>query len=275
MIVGAGRQEKGAGTVVSAESLIDRRQRILDFVSKTGVANTADLISLTGRSAMTVHRDVEFLTNQGLLRKFHGGVSAATTTVFDAGTSVRSLEHVPEKASIARVARSMVEPGNSVLLDNSSTSVAIAAELVSIPDLTIVTNFPKIVDIFAHEGEARIFVIGGEYSYRHEAMYGPPQFTGLDTFSTDVSFTSASAFDTVSTYQQDIASVEIKIAMVALAKRAVLAVDSSKFGRTSLRKCVAVKAFADVIVTEGIPKAAADAIRDVSTLHIARVNPAK
>ena len=53
-----------------------RQQRIVDHVLVAGSASAAELADLAGVSLMTVHRDVDELVRRGLVRKYHGGVSA-------------------------------------------------------------------------------------------------------------------------------------------------------------------------------------------------------
>ena len=93
---------------------------IVDHVLARGDATVAELAELTGVSLMTVHRDIAELADRGILRKYHGGVSAQPSMVFESSSDFRLHAHTDEKQALARAALSFVGPGMSVMLDDST-----------------------------------------------------------------------------------------------------------------------------------------------------------
>ena len=81
-----------------------RQQRIIDHVVSGGFASANELSNLTGVSLMTVHRDIDDLVSRGLLRKFHGGVSAQPSTVFESSSDFRLHTRTQEKEALAQEA---------------------------------------------------------------------------------------------------------------------------------------------------------------------------
>lgn len=51
----------------------DRLRRITDAVRESGQLSVAELAELTGASEMTVRRDLEVLSDQGVLERYRGG----------------------------------------------------------------------------------------------------------------------------------------------------------------------------------------------------------
>jgi len=131
----------------SLNSRTNRQREILDHVLIQGTVAYAELVNLTGKSLMTIHRDVDDLVARGLLRKFHGGVSALPTSVFESSSEFRLLRNVEKKVSLAKKAIEFIDPGMSILLDDSTSSHALAKLLVDFGPLTIVTNYLPNINI--------------------------------------------------------------------------------------------------------------------------------
>jgi DeoR/GlpR family transcriptional regulator of sugar metabolism len=97
-----------------------RQRRITERLVLVGDCSPQDLVDEFGVSLMTIHRDLDDLERRGIVRKFHGGVTAQPSGVFESQLSYRIMSHAEEKAAIAQHALAYVEPGMSVLLDDST-----------------------------------------------------------------------------------------------------------------------------------------------------------
>src|SRR5438067_45150 len=146
-----------------------RQQLITDYVVSKGSASATELAELTGVSVMTVHRDLDELSRRGLLRKFRGGVTAQPSTVFESNSEYRLNAHVEAKSAIARQAVSYVEPGMSILLDDSTSALALAKLLPRIAPLTVATNYLPTISVLKGLEDLRLIGIGGDYSSTHDS----------------------------------------------------------------------------------------------------------
>ncbi len=108
----------------------------------------ADLASEHAVSAVTVHRDLQLLSEEGLLERVRGGARslADASARIETGWNARLREAAPEKDAIAAAARELIEDGSTIFIDASSTGLALAhaIELRPPADLTLVTNSPAI-----------------------------------------------------------------------------------------------------------------------------------
>src|SRR5690606_40249922 len=147
------KTDKGAGQRAS------RQQRITDYVIGNGSASAAELAELTGVSVMTVHRDLDELARRGLLRKFRRGASAQPSTVFESNAEYRLNAHVEAKAAIARRALTYVEPGMSILRDDSTSALALAKLLTEVSPLTVVTNYLRALELLKDVGDIELRAI--------------------------------------------------------------------------------------------------------------------
>ena len=125
-----------------------RRARILERVQRDGGASLAELASEHAVSPVTVHRDLELLSGEGLLERVRGGARSLPDTRprIETAWNARVREAAREKDAIALRARELVEDGSTIFVDASSTGLALARALELRPptELTLVTNSPAI-----------------------------------------------------------------------------------------------------------------------------------
>ncbi|MET9861664.1 DeoR/GlpR family DNA-binding transcription regulator [Streptomyces smyrnaeus] len=226
-----------------------RQQQIVDHVLAKGDASVAELTELTGVSVMTVHRDIAELADRGILRKYHGGVSAQPSTVFESSSDFRLHAHTGEKEALAGAALEFVTPGMSLMLDDSTTALAFAKLLPQVGPLTVVTNYRLITEELRPVEDVRLIGIGGEYSRTHDSWIGLSALEMIKSFSVDLTVVSTSAITGTMTYHQEQEIVALKRAMREAGSVSVLLMDHSKVGRSALHRLDPVRAFDHVVLS--------------------------
>ena len=247
-----------------------RQRTLLAYVLKVGSVASAELADIAKCSLMTIHRDLDELANQGLVRKFHGGVSALPTSVFESTSAFRMRRNSESKEKIAREAIKFIEPGMSVMLDDSTTALALARLLSDFGPITVITNFRPIIEILSDSPDVQLIILGGIYSRTHDSFIGIPNMTGIENYAVDAVFLSTSTMHEGVTYHQEHNVVLMKRAMLQTGNRKFLLLDESKVGRTSLNRFAPVSDFTDVIFTEAIPNEIISQTREVTKVHIAQ-----
>ena len=125
-----------------------RRARILERVQRDGGASLAELASEHAVSPVTVHRDLELLSGEGLLERVRGGARSLPDTRprIETAWNARVREAAPRRTRSPLRARELVEDGSTIFVDASSTGLALARALELRPptELTLVTNSPAI-----------------------------------------------------------------------------------------------------------------------------------
>ncbi|HEY4005987.1 MAG TPA: DeoR/GlpR family DNA-binding transcription regulator [Pseudonocardia sp.] len=225
-----------------------RQQRIVEHVVAHGSASVTDLVELTGVSLMTVHRDLDELADRGVVRKFRGGVSAQPSTVFEASSDYRLTVQLEQKEAIARAALELIEPGSSVLLDDSTTALALARHLGKLTPLTVVTNYARTLEALKTVPGVRLICLGGDYSRTHDSYIGMPCLEAIASISVDTVCLSTSAMTSAMTYHQEQDITQIKRAMISRGERRVLLMDSSKSPRRALHQLAPVREFDHLVV---------------------------
>jgi DeoR/GlpR family transcriptional regulator of sugar metabolism len=105
-------------------SAVDRQSLIRDRVHSEGSVTVDQLVSLLGVSRMTVHRDLDVLEADAVLRKVRGGATALRSSLFESDFPFRLTSSVAAKNAIGRAAATFVDGGQAVICDESTTTMA-------------------------------------------------------------------------------------------------------------------------------------------------------
>jgi DeoR/GlpR family transcriptional regulator of sugar metabolism len=229
---------------------VQRQAEIAEHVLQHGSVSANELAEMFNVSLMTIHRDLDELERQGVVRKFRGGVSAQPSSVFESNVSFRLRAAKEEKLALARRARAMIEPGMAVMLDDSTTALEVARLLEDeAGPLTIITNFLEAIKLLSGQRGVRLLALGGEYHATHDSFLGVPCVEAIEALRVDLLFTSTSAVSGGFAYHQEQEIVLVKRAMIQSAQRSVLMVDHTKLGRAALHRVAPLRDF-DLVLTD-------------------------
>src|SRR5262249_28302064 len=160
--------EPGGSTVLVEE----RRQRVLDLVSRKGTATLGDLAQAVQASESTIRRDLDYWHQQGVLKRTHGGAIFLGASQSLPALEDRSSSQLAEKRAIARAAAARIRAGDAILLDGGTTTLEVARLLVGRP-LQIVTNSLPIANLFANSRETGLVMLGGHVYPKTGVALGP------------------------------------------------------------------------------------------------------
>src|SRR5690606_24844091 len=130
--------------------------------------------------------------------------------------------------------------------------------------LTVITNFPEIVQTLKGCDEVRLIMLGGVYNSGHEAFLGLPCIDAVSAVRADIHFSSTSAMSTREAFHSEQDVVLVKRAMMASSDRSALLMDHHKIGRTALHAVAPLAAFTDLVVDAGTPP---DTLSELAETH--------
>src|SRR5213080_3823109 len=201
----------------------------------------ADMDSLAAElrvSSSTVRRDLEQLEQMGLVKRTHGGViwvgdktSGTRPYAFDQ----RMGYQLDAKRAIAKAARALISPGQTVLIDGGTTTFYLAQELLGQP-LQLVTNSLPIANLFLNDDNVELILTGGLMYPRYGVLLGPTAEHTLSTIHTKTLFLSVAGVHNGAMYNQNLLLVQSERRMMEQAQEVVLLVDSTKFGQQALAR---------------------------------------
>ena len=173
----------------------ERRQYILAILARNGAATVRELASRFDVSLVTIRRDLDRLEKDGLIMKTHGGaVSLGVNTHAELRLSEREQQFQQEKDRIGMKAASMVHPGDTVILDEGSTCLAIARYLRVQDGITIITNGIRVAAEVLGNPKISLIVIGGICNHESAMLYGPDTEKAYSKLRADIYFMGIDAF---------------------------------------------------------------------------------
>lgn len=214
----------------------ERRHSILEHLKKQPDLSVQELAGVLGVSPGTVRNDLNALEADGRLTRVHGGAVLCDGAEFhSASFSARYQECGVEKATIARQAARLVNEGDSILLDASSTAYYVARELKDHQRLRVVTNGFDVALLLAQNPTNSVILIGGVVDA------GGASVTGLFSEQILGELRIQKAFVSCSGFSLERGMTEVHLEEAQLKRKAVEAsgqlialVDSSKFGKEDL-----------------------------------------
>ncbi len=230
---------------------LGRHQQILETAIKYGVARTKALALEFGVHEMTVRRDMDYLEQQGLLERVHGGARIIQSASQEVAYSLRAAQRTLEKQRIARAALELIEDGDTIALDSSTTALALVRILAVRKVQAIITGLDA-ANILAASGVA-FTLMGGVYHSPARSFVGSVFSAGLKRFHPDKVFFSSKGFTPEHGFTDaHLPEVEAKELLIQASAQKIALLDSSKFGSRAANQILALNAV-DTIITEQPP----------------------
>ena len=239
-----------------------RQAAITDLVLRHGSVSVQELAEAFSVSVMTIHRDLDELQRQGVLRKARGIATVQPSGTFESKVEFRLKTQLEAKRTIAQHACRHLEPGMSVLLDDSTTALQMLPHLPALAPLTVATHYLAALTRLARLSEIQVVALGGQYDPQHDAFLGTTCIETIGAMRFDAAFLSTSAVSGGYAFHQEDRIVAVKRAMLDVAGHRYLLIDHSKLTRSALHRLAPLHRFDAVIVDAGVPARQLAALRE-------------
>lgn len=206
----------------------------MNLIREDGHAKVQKLAQLFNVSEVTIRQDLEQLEEMGFVQREHGGAFLKDVGDFARSQRLFNLSNMEEKAEIARKAVSLINDGDSIILDSGSTTTEIAKLLKDFKHLTVITNALNIALIIGEIPGFDLIVSGGEFKAPTLSLTGDLAATVFRSIHVDKLFlaTAGISDDMLLTYPS-YSDLVVKSAMIRAAGKVYLVADSSKIGNSS------------------------------------------
>lgn len=238
-----------------------RQDRIRERVVGDGFVRIPELAEHFGVSVMTIHRDLEALERQGWLRRIRGGATAQPSALYHGDIRHRTATATTQKATIAAAAEQFIEPGQAIVIDDSTTALRLVERLPALGPLTVITNFLSAVKTLAGEPGIDLVCLGGEYYPAYDSFFGMQTVSTMNSLRGDTLFMSTTAITDGRCYHLSQETIQVKRALMAGVSRRILMVDHTKFSRNAVHELGRLSEFDVLIVDADIAEADLDMVR--------------
>ena len=249
---------------------LPRRERIMAELRANPAVRVATLARAFGVSTETVRRDLDALSDSGLVSRTYGGAALPAIGI-EPSLLERQRELIGERERIARRAFELLVPREVIMVDCGSTTWHFARRLAIEPlPLTVVTNSLGIAGTLAANPAIRVVVCPGDYAAGEGGTFGPETLAFLRRFRADKAVIGAGGLTADGPTEVLSDAAWVKRVMLERARRGILLVDHSKFDQARYEIICPLAELDDLVSDDPPPRALAEAIAQANVaLHLA------
>ncbi|MBR2406160.1 MAG: DeoR/GlpR transcriptional regulator [Clostridia bacterium] len=203
----------------------ERQDEILRILEKHQYVSVSYLLKKLHFSSATVNRDLNLLQKRGLIQRSYGGVELVKDRSVPLEFRMHKQHHAKE--CIARKAAEMVQDGDIVFIDGSTTAQYMGPYLTDKERITVISNNLMLLSYLSDRG-VECICLGGR-------ILEAPSMTGsIDTVDMARTYRADKAFFSTGAVTDDGAVFcgggyyDLHRVMIANSKEAVYLIDSEK-----------------------------------------------
>ncbi|KPW84873.1 transcriptional regulator, DeoR family [Pseudomonas congelans] len=232
-------------------NLPPRQQQILELVRDRGYVSIEEMATLFVVTPQTIRRDINQLAEMNLLRRYHGG-AAYDSSIENTAYAMRADQMRDEKQRIAEAIAAQIPDNASLFINIGTTTESIARALLNHNNLKIITNNLHVASILSTKDDFEVLIAGGNVR-RDGGVVGQGSIDFITQFKVDFALVGTSGIDEDgSLLDFDYQEVRVSQAIIANARKVLLAADSSKFGRNAMVRLGPITLI-DCLVTDQPP----------------------
>ncbi len=205
-----------------------RQQKILNEISTTPSLRIFDLARAHQVSTETIRRDLDELTQKGLLNRTYGGAVQALST--EPTVTERHRLFTAEREHIAREAMRHLGDGKMFMIGSGATTVHVARRMATdLRDITVITHSFGVATVLSMNPTIRVIVAPGDYIASEGAMAGAHTLNFLHQYSADYAILGASGVTAEGPSEALIDCGMIYTTMIQRSNKSIIVADHSKF----------------------------------------------
>ncbi|WP_027416662.1 DeoR/GlpR family DNA-binding transcription regulator [Aneurinibacillus terranovensis] len=220
----------------------ERKKTILERLAREERLPVPVLAEALNVSSETIRRDLERLEKEGKLKKVYGGAVLARSDSWEPPFDKKTMINIKEKRAIGKLAASLVEDGDVIMLGNGTTPLELIRYLDGKKNVTLITHSAPAMLLAIEVFKGRIIFIGGEVDVSQKSTHGPLSELTLRHLKADKAFISAggvSIIDGITDY--DLNEAYMSHMLMERAEQLIVLADHTKFGKTTLAHICSLK----------------------------------
>lgn len=225
-----------------------RQLRIRQLLERQEFVDLDSLCRQLETSESTIRRDLVELERQGVVKRVHGGALAVQPRDHLLDHDWQTRRQADEKQRIGRLAATLIEEGQTVILDGGSTVACVASELAD-RSVHAITNSLAIAQLLRASRNVEVTLTGGYLFPRLEVMLGPLCERMLASVAADLLVMGIGGITDAGFSNNNTLVVGSELRMIEVSRTVVIVADATKFGRPGMVP-VAPLEMADIVVSD-------------------------
>ncbi|MFV7236502.1 MULTISPECIES: DeoR/GlpR family DNA-binding transcription regulator [Flavobacterium] len=232
-------------------TIINRRQEdILKELNQKGYVNVVDLCEIHNVSTVTIRKDLNFLENEKLLHRTHGGASKQPIYAFERDVNDKEGLQVEQKKQIAKEALKYIDNNDYVILGSGSNIHYLSRIITGFQKLTVLTPSLRVSLELSKETKIDTIQLGGDVRNSSTSVVGPIAEATLSQFSCNKLFLGADGIHLdfgLSTSNS--LEAHLNQAMIDVSEKIIVLADSTKMNIKGFGKICNLDKI-DVLITD-------------------------
>ena len=248
-------------------AVYDRQKKIKQLIQKKGFVTIDYMAREFEVTPQTIRRDINTLSENGIIHRYHGGAGVASSTE-NVDYTERKVLCLEEKQQIAKMVAGNIPDHASLFINIGTTTEEIAKELCNHERLRVITNNLNVASILSGNENFEIIVAGGLVRPRDCGIIGPLTIDFIHQFRVDYSIIGISGIDMDGTLLDfDYREVRAARAIINNSRKVFLAADHTKIGRNAMVRLCCIDEI-DALFTDRQPPNALLEVLNESNVHL-------
>jgi len=241
-----------------------RQQAIADLLTRFGVVRVSALAKELGVSTVTIRSDLDELERQGALRRTRGGAVPVDLASPELPLEETRRVRFAEKHKIGVRAASLVQDGDTIIVDVGSTTTELAKALPpTLRDVVVVTNALNIALLLESHPGVSVIVTGGMLRPLQHSLVNPYATALFEELNANMAFLGCNGVDPrkglTNTNMQE---AEVKARMLHASRQAIVLADHSKLLQVATARIAGLDSIHMLVTDDKADPAALRALAD-------------
>lgn len=228
-----------------------RQEMIVDIVNKNGSVLVKELSEKFDVTEDSIRKDLSLLEKKGLLKKTYGGAVKNRVNTHDIYVSQRIGKNTEDKQKIAAKAIELLEEGDVVFLDISTSNIELMKLIIEKNlNITVVTNMIDVMLTSTAPADTKLIFVGGMLNRGRDGFVGALTNSQISEFRFDKAFLGVAGLDveanSVYTYAVDDAMT--KKTIMQSSNQCYLMVENRKFSIDGNYRYAKISDFSKIIL---------------------------
>lgn len=215
-------------------SISNRQKKIMNILNERIFISVNELSKIVFTSPSSIRRDLTYLQNNGLVKRSYGGVSLLQPISGVASFYDRMHKNIKEKRIIAQKASALLEDGQNIIIDSSSTATFLLPYIAKKKNICIFTNNLSTA-LNAIELGINTHCLGGQAINGSVVLGGPQTYKALSDIKANILFFSSQSIDEGGNISDSTESENyVRNLMLHSVEKSIFLCDSGKFSKSSI-----------------------------------------